>query len=75
MEAVENSSAKFLTANFVLIAMYGATVDEYAFIAKEMVCNQAVCVFKSNDSYPYPYLYLWVKFMQDEFLSWVCGTP
>ncbi len=73
-EAVENSSAKYLPANSVLIAMYGATVGEYAIIAKEMTCNQAVCALKPNDNYPYTYLYLWAKFMQDEFLNLACGA-
>lgn len=74
VEAVENSSAKFLPANSVLIAMYGATVGEYSIIAKEMTCNQAVCALKPNNNYPYTYLYLWTKFMQDEFLNWACGA-
>lgn len=74
IEAVENSSAKFLPANSVLIAMYGATVGEYAIISKEMTCNQAVCALKPNDNYPYTYLYLWAKFMQDEFLNLACGA-
>lgn len=73
-EAVENSSAKYLPANSVLIAMYGATVGEYAIIAKEMTCNQAVCALKPNDNYPYTYLYVWAKFMQDEFLNLACGA-
>lgn len=73
-EAVENSSAKYLPANSVLIAMYGATVGEYAIIAKEMTCNQAVCALNPNDNYPYTYLYLWAKFMQDEFLNLACGA-
>lgn len=74
VEAVKNSSAKFLPANSVLIAMYGATVGEYAIIAKEMTCNQAVCALKPNDNYPYTYLYLWAKFMQYEFLNLACGA-
>lgn len=74
VEAVENSSAKFLPANSVLIAMYGATVGEYSIIAKEMTCNQAICALKPNNNYPYTYLYLWTKFMQDEFLNLACGA-
>lgn len=74
VEAVENSSAKFLPANSVLIAMYGATVGEYSIIAKEMTCNQAICALKPNNNYPYTYLYLWAKFMQDEFLNLACGA-
>lgn len=74
VEAVEDSSAKFLPANSVLIAMYGATVGEYSIIAKEMTCNQAICALKPNNNYPYTYLYLWTKFMQDEFLNLACGA-
>ena len=42
-EAVKKSSAKLLPAYSTLIAMYGATVGEYALITKSMTCNQAVC--------------------------------
>ena len=52
-EAVDNSSAKLLPENSVLIAMYGATVGEYGIISKPMTCNQAVCALIPNENYPY----------------------
>ena len=73
-EAIESSSAKILPANSVLIAMYGATVGEYAIITKEMTCNQAVCALIPNEKYPYTYLYLWVKSMKEKFVNLSCGA-
>ncbi len=74
IEAVHNSSAKLLPENSVLIAMYGATVGEYGIIAESMTCNQAICALIPNEKYPYTYLYLWAKFMQDEFINLACGA-
>ena len=74
VEAVHNSSAKLLPENSILIAMYGATVGEYGIIAKSMTCNQAICALIPNEKYPYTYLYLWAKFMQDEFINLACGA-
>jgi type I restriction enzyme S subunit len=73
-EAVDNSSAKLLPENSVLIAMYGATVGEYGIISKPMTCNQAVCALIPNENYPYTYLYLWAKVMQNEFINLACGA-
>ena len=41
--AVENSSAKLLPTNTVMMAMYGATVGKLAILGAEMTCNQAAC--------------------------------
>ena len=73
-DAVANSSAKLLPENSVLIAMYGATVGEYGFLAEPMTCNQAVCALIPNENYPYTYLYLWAKYMQGEFINLACGA-
>lgn len=73
-DAVANSSAKFIPANSVLIAMYGATVGENAIIAKEMTCNQAICALMPNENYPYTYLFLWAKLMKEEFINLACGA-
>lgn len=73
-DAVANSSAKFIPANSVLIAMYGATVGENAIIAKEMTCNQAICALIPNENYPYTYLFLWAKLMKEEFINLACGA-
>ena len=73
-DAVTNSSAKLLPENSVLIAMYGATVGQYGILAKPMTCNQAVCALIPNENYPYTYLYLWAKSMQEDFVNLACGA-
>ena len=73
-EALKKSSAKLLPKNSVLIAMYGATVGEYAIISKEMTCNQAVCALKPSEKYPYTFLFLYVKSYQDELINMAVGS-
>lgn len=73
-EALKKSSAKILPANSILIAMYGATVGEYAIISKEMTCNQAVCVLKPNEYYPYTYLFLLIKHNKLELINMAVGS-
>jgi len=74
VEALKKSSAKLLPKHSILIAMYGATVGEYAIIAKEMTCNQAVCALKPNEKYPYTFLFLYVKSYQDELINMAVGS-
>jgi type I restriction enzyme S subunit len=74
VEALKKSSAKLIPKNSILIAMYGATVGEYAIISKEMTCNQAVCALKPNDNYPYTFLFLYVKSYQDELINMAVGS-
>jgi type I restriction enzyme, S subunit len=73
-EALKRSSAKLLPSNSILIAMYGATVGEYAIISKEMTCNQAVCALKPNSKYPYTFLFLFVKYNKNELISMAVGS-
>lgn len=73
-EALKKSSAKGLPKNSILIAMYGATVGEYAIITKEMTCNQAVCALKPNTDYPYSYLFLLIKRNKDELINMAVGS-
>lgn len=72
--ALESSSAKLLPKNSVLIAMYGATVGEYAIIEKEMTCNQAICALKPNDDYPYTFLFMYIKNYKDEIINMAVGS-
>ncbi|NOS97387.1 MAG: hypothetical protein HOP25_02815 [Methylotenera sp.] len=74
LEALKKSSAKLLPKNSILVAMYGATVGEYAIISKEMTCNQAVCALKPNENYPYTFLFLYVKSYQDELINMAVGS-
>lgn len=73
-DALNNSSAKILPSNSILIAMYGATVGEYAIISKEMTCNQAVCALKPNVNYPYTYLFLLIKNLKQELINMAVGS-
>ena len=73
-DALKNSSAKILPANSILIAMYGATVGEYAIISEDMACNQAVCALKPNKNYPYTYLFLLIKQNKQELINMAVGS-
>ena len=73
-EGLLTSSAKLLPPNSVLIALYGATVGEYAIISKEMTCNQAVCALKPNDDYPYTFLFSYVKNAKDDLINMAVGS-
>jgi type I restriction enzyme S subunit len=74
VDALKNSSAKLLPANSILIAMYGATVGEYAIIPKEMCCNQAVCALKPSQRYPYTFLFSYVKTFKSELINMAAGS-
>lgn len=73
-EAVEKSSAKKLPEFSVLIAMYGATVGEYAIIDKEMTCNQAICALLPNDDIPYSFLYMLAKNKKEDLINKAVGS-
>jgi len=73
-EAVKKSSAKLLPAYSTLIAMYGATVGEYALITKLMTCNQAICAVKENSNYPYTFIFMYVKNQKEELINQAVGS-
>ena len=73
-EAINRSSAKFLPANSVLIAMYGATVGEYAITSQEATCNQAICACIPNENFPYTFLYYTIKANIEELKSRAVGS-
>lgn len=73
-DALKNSSAKLLPINSILIAMYGATVGEYAIIEREMSCNQAICALKPNDKYPYTFLFMYAKVHKNELINMAVGS-
>jgi type I restriction enzyme, S subunit len=73
-DALKNSSAKILPANSILIAMYGATVGEYAIIAEQMTCNQAVCALKPNENYPYTFLFILIKISKEKLINMAVGS-
>ena len=72
--AVKKSSAKLLPQNSVLIAMYGATVGQYAIISKQMTCNQAICALQPNENYPYTFLFILAKNKKEELMNKAVGS-
>jgi len=72
--AIEKSAAKLLPAHSVLIAMYGATVGEYAITVKPMACNQAICALLPNETYPYTYLYQMTKESKSQLMNMAVGS-
>ena len=72
--ALNFSSAKLLPENSILIAMYGATVGEYAIISKAMTSNQAICALIPNDNYPYTYLFMLIKINKNELINMAVGS-
>ena len=53
----ENSSAKIIPADSTVVALYGATAGQVAFVASEMTANQAVCTLIAKKDFRY-YNYL-----------------
>ena len=72
--AIKKSAAKLLPEKSILIAMYGATVGEYAIIAESMTCNQAICALIPNEQYPYTYLYMVAKNKKEELINKAIGS-
>ena len=73
-DAINNSAAKLIPANSVLIAMYGATVGAYGIISKPMTCNQAICALLPNENYPYTYLFMFAKNITQELENLAIGS-
>ncbi len=73
-DAINNSAAKLLPENSVLIAMYGATVGAYGIISKPMTCNQAICALLPTENYPYTYLFMFAKNVTQKLENLAVGS-
>jgi type I restriction enzyme S subunit len=73
-DAIAKSAAKLLPAKSILIAMYGATVGQYAVLSHPMTCNQAVCALLPNENYPYTYLFMAAKNIKEELANKAIGS-
>ena len=73
-DAIAKSAAKLLPAKSILIAMYGATVGQYAILSQPMTCNQAVCALLPNENYPYTYLFMEAKNIKEELANKAIGS-
>lgn len=61
-EGLHNSSAKWIPANCVIIAMYGATAAKAAINRIPLTTNQACCNLEIDNSKAlYRYVYHWIK--------------
>ena len=72
--AIQKSSAKLIPAYSILIAMYGATVGEYAIITENMTCNQAICALIPSEEYPSSYLFELAKQSKEKLINMAIGS-
>lgn len=70
---LNNSSAKILPINTVVIAMYGATVGQVGTLKQEMATNQAVCGILPNSYFNPQFLMYFLKSKRPKFLMEAAG--
>lgn len=68
-EAIENSSAKLVPKDSLLIALYGATVGRLAFLGIEAATNQAVAALRTFGKFSNRYLYYFLYHNKEEILA------
>lgn len=72
-EGVDNSSAKMVPENSVVIAMYGATAGQVGLLRIATTTNQAVCSVLPDSRYVPEYLYYAIKSKKDWMISQCAG--
>lgn len=72
-DAVKNSSAKLIPRHSILLAMYGATVGEYAITGRETTCNQAICAVIEKE-FPYTYFFEYFKNNRNSIIGRASGS-
>lgn len=65
----DNSSAKWVPANSVVIAMYGATAGKVGLLKIRATTNQAVCVLLPNPEFNPVFLYYACKYKESWMLQ------
>lgn len=70
---VDNSSAKMIPENSVVIAMYGATAGQVGLLRIATTTNQAVCSVLPDDRYIPEYLYYAIKSKKEWMISQCAG--
>ena len=73
-EGFENSAAKWVPKNSVVIAMYGATAGKVGFITIPLTTNQAVCALLPNDAFNPLYLYYAVSSQKNWMIAQCRGA-
>jgi type I restriction enzyme, S subunit len=74
VDAVKNSSAKLIPKYSVLVAMYGATVGEYAITTRDTTCNQAICAVIEEGGYPFTYFFEYFKINKNNIIGQASGS-
>jgi len=73
-KAVEESNAKFIPINSVVIAMYGTTAGQVGIIRKEMTTNQAICSIFPSPYYLQDFLYYYLYSQKDNLVKKAYGA-
>lgn len=71
---LDNSSAKWVPANSVVIAMYGATAGKVGVIKIPLTTNQAICTLLPNPEFDTTYLYYACEANEKWMLSKCAGA-
>jgi len=73
--AIDESSAKVLPANTILLAMYGATVGQLGILRRPMTCNQACCALIADPKKAdFRFLYYQLLLIRSELKSLATGA-
>jgi type I restriction enzyme S subunit len=73
--AINESSAKVLPANTILLAMYGATVGQLGILRRPMTCNQACCALIADpQKADFRFLYYQLLQIRSELKSLATGA-
>ena len=73
-KAVDESSAKFIPANSVVMAMYGATAGQVGIIRQVMTTNQAICSIFPSPFYSQDFLYYYLSSLKDKLVEQAYGA-
>lgn len=73
-KAVNESSAKFVPVNSVVMAMYGATAAQVGILRKSMTTNQAVCSILPSSNYLPDFLYYYLSSLNVKLVGKAYGA-
>lgn len=71
---MNESSAKFVPANSVVMAMYGATAAQVGVLRKSMTTNQAVCSILPSSNYLPDFLYYYLSSLKVKLVGKAYGA-
>ena len=70
----ENSSAKIVKKNSVLMAMYCVSTPQLAYTDIDVTTNQAVCAMTAHNKYHAAYLYYYLMFFGQDLINDANGS-